>query len=71
MKIEGRNQVLEALKNDVTINKLIIDKNYITRKDEIISLAKRSKLKIEFLPKKVMDNMSETGHHQENGNFSV
>lgn len=64
MKIEGRNQVLEALKNDVTINKLIIDKNYITRKDEIISLAKRSKLKIEFLPKKVMDNMSETGHHQ-------
>ncbi len=64
MKIEGRNQVLEALKNNVTINKLIIDKNYITRKDEIISLAKRSKLKIEFLPKKVMDNMSETGHHQ-------
>ena len=64
MKIEGRNQVLEALKNNVTINKLIIDKNYITRKNEIISLAKRSKLKIEFLPKKVMDNMSETGHHQ-------
>ena len=64
MKIEGRNQVLEALKNDVTINKLVIDKNYITRKDEIISLAKRSKLKIEFLPKKVMDGMSETGHHQ-------
>ena len=47
MKIEGRNQVLEALKNNVTINKLIIDKNYITRKDEIISLAKRSKLRIE------------------------
>lgn len=64
MKIEGRNQVIEALKNNTTINKIIIDKNYISRKDEVISLAKRSKLRIEFLPKKIMDSLSETGHHQ-------
>lgn len=64
MKIEGRNQVIEALKNNTTINKIIIDKNYISRKDEVISLAKRSKLRIEFLPKKIMDGLSETGHHQ-------
>lgn len=64
MKIEGKNQVIEAIKNNVTINKIIIDKNYITRKDDVISLAKKGKLKIEFLPKKIMDSLSETGHHQ-------
>lgn len=64
MKIEGKNQVIEAIKNNITINKIIVDKNYITRKDDVISLAKKGKLKIEFLPKKIMDSLSETGHHQ-------
>lgn len=64
MNIEGKNQVIEALKNDTTINKIIIDKNFMTRKDDVISLAKKSKIKIEFLPKKIMDSLSKTGHHQ-------
>ncbi|MGN1201436.1 MAG: 23S rRNA (guanosine(2251)-2'-O)-methyltransferase RlmB [Candidatus Caccovivens sp.] len=64
MKIEGKNQVIEALKNDATINKIIVDKNFMTRKDDVISLAKKSKIRIEFLPKKVMDTLSVTGHHQ-------
>ncbi len=64
MKIEGRNQVIEALKNDATINKIIVDKNFMSRKDDVISLAKKSKIRIEFLPKKVMDTLSATGHHQ-------
>ncbi len=64
MKVEGRNQVFEAIKNGLTINKLMIDKNYASRKDDIISAAKKSRLKIEFLPKKSLDGMSETGHHQ-------
>ncbi len=64
MKIEGKNQVIEALKNDATINKIIVDKNFMTRKDDVISLAKKSKIRIEFLPKKVMDGISVTGHHQ-------
>lgn len=64
MNIEGRNQVVEAIKNGTTINKIIIDKNYATRKDEVINLAKRNKLRIEFLPKKNMDQLSVTGHHQ-------
>lgn len=64
MKIEGKNQVVEALKNDATINKIIVDKNFMTRKDDVISLAKKSKIRIEFLPKKVMDGLSVTGHHQ-------
>lgn len=64
MNIEGRNQVVEAIKNGTTINKIIIDKNYTTRKDEVINLAKQNKLRIEFLPKKNMDSLSVTGHHQ-------
>ena len=64
MNIEGRNQVVEAIKNGTTINKIIIDKNFATRKDDIISLAKQHKLRVEFLPKKNMDALSVTGHHQ-------
>lgn len=64
MNIEGKNQVIEAIKNNTTINKIIIDKNFATRKDDVISLARKNKLKIDFLPKKIMDSKSVTGHHQ-------
>lgn len=64
MNIEGKNQVLEAIKNGTTINKLLIDKNYATRKDDIISLAKKNGIRVEFFPKKTMDSLSATLHHQ-------
>ncbi len=64
MYIEGRNQVVEAIKHETTINKLFIDKNFATRKDEIISLAHKNHIRIDFLPKKVLDGMSITSHHQ-------
>ena len=64
MLIEGKNQVIEAIKNNVTINKIIIDQNYASRRDDVINLARKNKLKIEFLPKKLMDNKSVTSHHQ-------
>lgn len=64
MNIEGKNQVVEAIKNDKTINKIFVDKNFATRKDDVISLAKQYRLKIEFVPKKTLDSMSKTSHHQ-------
>ena len=64
MNIEGRNQVLEALKSEKTINKIYIDKNYASRKDEIIREAKSMKIKCEFVPKNVLDKISVTSHHQ-------
>ncbi len=64
MNIEGRNQVVEAIKNGTTINKIMIDKNFISRKDDVIALARKNNLKIEFLPKKVLDTKSVTAHHQ-------
>ena len=64
MNIEGTNQVLEALKSEKTINKIYIDKNYASRKDEIIKEAKGRKIKCEFVPKNVLDKISVTSHHQ-------
>ncbi len=64
MKIEGKNQVRQALNSGTTINKIIIDKNFATRKDDIINLATSKKIKIEFLSKREMDKLSETSHHQ-------
>lgn len=64
MNVEGKNQVLELLKSDATINKIIIDDKYASRKDEIIALAHKNGVKVEFLPKKIMDAKSVTGHHQ-------
>ncbi len=64
MLIEGKNGVREALNSNTLITKLFIDKNYSTRKDEIISLAVQKKVKIDYLPKQVLDKKSKTSHHQ-------
>lgn len=64
MQIEGRNAVREALGSKMTINKLMIDKNLQNRKDEIVNLAVLNKIKVEFLPKALLDKKSITNHHQ-------
>lgn len=64
MFIEGKNAVRQALDSGVTINKIMVDKNYQSRKDEIINLAYKNKIKVEFLPKNVLDGKSKTAHHQ-------
>ncbi len=64
MQIEGKNAIRQALQSETTITKIYIDKNYISRKDDIISLAKDKKIKLEFLPKNLLDKKSKTEHHQ-------
>ncbi len=64
MQIEGKNQVVEAIKNEATINKILVDKNFASRRDDVINLARKNGLKVEFLPKKILDAQSVTGHHQ-------
>lgn len=64
MLIEGKNAVREALGGTLTVNKLMADKNLEHRKDEIINLAYQKKIKVEFLPKHVLDKKSQTQHHQ-------
>lgn len=64
MKIEGKNSVFEVLNSNLTINKIYVDKNYATRKDSIIALANSKGIRVEFLPKAVLDKKSTTSHHQ-------
>lgn len=64
MYIEGKNAIRQALDSNITINKIMVDKKYQGRKDEIINLAVQHKIKFEFVPKVVLDKKSKTGHHQ-------
>lgn len=64
MLIEGRNAVREALQNHLTINKIMVDKALEHRHDEIVHLAYQNKVRVEFLPKPILDKKSKTAHHQ-------
>ena len=65
MYIEGKNGVMEALSKKVTINKIMIDKNFQNRKDDqILTLAYQNKIKLEFLPRQILEKKSKTGHCQ-------
>lgn len=64
MFIEGKNAVRQAIENGTTINKVMIDKNLSSRKDELVCLIAQHKIKIEYLPKTVLDKKSKTSHHQ-------
>ena len=64
MFIEGRNSIREAINSNLTINKVMIDKNFAGRKDDLIALISKNKIKIEYLPKLVLDKKSKTNHHQ-------
>jgi len=64
MYIEGRNAVREALTSDITINRIFVDKNLEHRRDEILALASKKRIKVEYLQKTLLDKKSETKHHQ-------
>lgn len=64
MYIEGKNAIRQAFEGKTTINKVMIDKNFQGRKDEIINLAVKNNVKFEFVPRIVLDKKSKTGHHQ-------
>jgi 23S rRNA (guanosine2251-2'-O)-methyltransferase len=64
MKTEGRNAVLELLKTDKTIEKLMIEKNPQGSLNKIFAEARSKNVKVQFVDKKVLDKESVTGHHQ-------
>lgn len=64
MQIEGKNQVWQALNSGLTINKIMIDVNYSKRKDDIVALARKNKVRVDFVPKQALDRKSTTLHHQ-------
>lgn len=64
MKTEGRNAVLELLKTDKTIDKLYLEKGAQGSLGRIFAEARRKNLRVQFVEKKALDKLSETGRHQ-------
>lgn len=63
MIIEGKNAVLEALKNNITINKLSVQKNLTDNmSNQIIKMAKDKGIRIDFVEKSVLDKKSKNKH---------
>ena len=64
-KVEGRNAVIELLKSERVINKVMIAKGEKQGSiNEIIKLAKQKGLVISEVDRNKLDQLSETKHHQ-------
>ncbi len=65
MIIEGKNSIYEALVAGKTFNKLSIAKGLSDEhSNKIINLAREKGVSINFVDKKILDRISETGRHQ-------
>lgn len=63
MIIEGKNPVREALKGDISVTKIFVQKGLHDTRDAI-DLARAKKIRVEIVDKPVLDKMSEGGRHQ-------
>lgn len=64
MKTEGRNAVLELLKTDKDIDKILLLKNPQGSLNKIFAEARKKNVRVQFADKKVLDRESEEGRHQ-------
>lgn len=65
MIVEGKNAVRELINSGATINKMYVEKNLKDNiSNEIIALAKNKKIRIDFVPREVLDKKSTTKRHQ-------
>ena len=62
--ISGRNPVIEALKNDREIEKLVISRDAEGSIQKIIGMAKEKKLPIHYVDKVALDRLTGGGVHQ-------
>ena len=63
--IEGRNAVIEALRSGQTIERLfVLDNCYDGPVRTIVREGKNKNIRIDFVARDRLDQMSETGHHQ-------
>ena len=64
-KVEGRNAVIELLKSDRTINKIMVARGERQGSiNEILKLAKQSRIIVTEVDRNKLDTLSETKHHQ-------
>jgi len=64
MKTEGRNAVLELLKTDKNIDKILLEKNPQGSLNKIFAEARKKDVRVQFVDKKVLDKESVEGRHQ-------
>lgn len=64
MKTEGRNAVLELLRSEKAVDKIIIEKNPQGSLKLIYSKAREQGIPVKFEEKTALDRQSATGHHQ-------
>lgn len=64
-KVEGRNAVIELLKSDRTVNKIIVARGDRQGSiNEILKLAKQNRIIVTEVDRNKLDTLSETKHHQ-------
>ena len=64
-KVEGRNAVIELLKSDRTVNKIMIARGDRQGSiNEILKLAKQNRIIVTEVDRNKLDTLSETKHHQ-------
>ncbi|HJB93770.1 MAG TPA: 23S rRNA (guanosine(2251)-2'-O)-methyltransferase RlmB [Candidatus Borkfalkia stercoripullorum] len=64
MKIEGRNAVLELLKTDKNIDKIMLLKGAEGTLGRIFAMARAKNVRVQFADAKILDKESETGRAQ-------
>lgn len=64
MKTEGRNAVLELLKTDRTVDKILIEKNPQGSLNKVFAEARSKGIRVQFVDRRVLDKESATGKHQ-------
>ena len=64
MKTEGRNAVIELLKTDKNIDKILLEKGAQGSLGLIFAQARKKGVRVQFVDKRALDKESETRHHQ-------
>ena len=64
MKVEGRNAVLELLKTEKTVDKLLMQRGAEKSAGRIFAMAREKNIRVQFADVRALDRESETGRHQ-------
>lgn len=64
MKVEGKNAVVELFRSNTQIEKILIERNAQNTLGDILSLAAKRRVRVQYLPKEVMDKESTVKNHQ-------
>ena len=64
MKTEGRNAVIELLKTDKNIEKIMLEKDPQGSLKSIFAEARRKNIRVQFVDRRALDKLSEDKRHQ-------